>query len=442
MLPLDAADTIAAIASAPGPALRGIVRLSGPKAIAIATARCTPDDPRPWTGRAEGRAGRIVVTGLSAPLAARLIVWPERSFTGQPSAEIHVIGSPPILDAILADCLADGARLAEPGEFTLRAFLSGRIDLTRAEAVLGVIEAKNAAQLRSALEQLGGGIASPIESLRDRLLDVLAHLEADLDFVDESDVNPIGRGQLAAELAAASKDLVTLADRLARRDRSESRPKVVLHGPPNAGKSRLFNALVGGQPALVSDVPGTTRDYLSASCQCGDIEIELIDTSGVESPRDEIERVAHAARDRQVESADLLLLCRPAGTPTAPPHDMSYLRVATKSDLATAVIEDDTIPTSAATGAGLSDLRAAIADTLRESTDRSAVAGTSARCRDSLIRAGESLQSASRTLTLSGGDELVAIDLRQALDDLGRVVGAIVTDDVLDRIFRRFCIGK
>ncbi len=442
---LNPDDTIAAIASPHGAAVRGIVRLSGPRAIEIATKRFTPDDPVPWSSRVEHRLGMLAVGGLRNTVPTRLVVWPVRSFTGQPSAEIHTLGAPPILESVLADCLASGARLAERGEFTLRAFLSGRIDLTRAEAVLGVIEARDASQLASSLEQLGGGVATPIEQLRDRLLDVLAHMEANLDFADESDVDPLGRSILAAELMRASSEVKALAERLSARDRPEGRARVVLIGPPNAGKSRLFNAMTDGIPALVSSEPGTTRDYLVGSSQCGDRQIDLVDTSGIEEARDEIETLAHAVRGRQVEVADLVLICSPVGSDDrleGRDHDRPTLVVRTKLDLATGPAPSGQIATSAATGQGLIELREAIASALGSHTAGEGVAGTSARCRDSLLRAGESLQSASAALTLGAGDELVAIDLRQSLDDLGRVVGAIVTDDVLDRVFRRFCIGK
>src|SRR5262249_37432831 len=157
----------------------------------------------------------------------------------------HTVGSPPLVNLVLSSCLAGGARLAEPGEFTLRAFLSGRIDLTRAEAVLGVIDAATPAQLDAALRQLAGGLAGPITPLPDRLHDMLAHLEANLDFADEPDVDPIGRAAMAAELARAGDEMAALAGRLDARDRREGHPRVVLVGPPNAGKSRPFNALTG-----------------------------------------------------------------------------------------------------------------------------------------------------------------------------------------------------
>ena len=214
----DSADTIAAIASPPGFGFRGIVRLSGPEALAIARARFTPTPDRPEPDdvrRAVRREGRLQVDGLRPELPASLLLWPgTRTYTGQPLAEIHTVGSPPVLQLVLAQALKAGARLAEPGEFTLRAFLSGRIDLTRAEAVLGVIEASTPSQLTAALNQLAGGLARPVATLRDRLLDILAHLEANLDFVDEPDVDPLARSELARSLAEGSHELVALAERL------------------------------------------------------------------------------------------------------------------------------------------------------------------------------------------------------------------------------------
>lgn len=441
MIRLDVSDTIAAIASPPGPGVRGIVRLAGANAVVLAKSAFELDDA-PWTTGSEHRKGRVRVSALERTVPARLIVWPnEASYTGQPSAEIHTIGSAPLLKAILDDLLRAGARLAEPGEFTLRAFLSGRIDLTRAEAVLGVIEAKNPAQLESALAQLAGGIAGPIEALRDRLLDLLAHMEANLDFAEEPDVDPVGRSRIAEELQVGAQRLRTLADRLQSRDRDDARPRVLLYGPPNAGKSRLFNALIGSAAAIVAPEPGTTRDYLVGICDCEGLEVELIDTPGVEQPRDAIERAAALAREREASAADLIVVCRAADSldHVRLTDDQPHIVIATKCDLAK---RDQGLATSAATGEGLESLRTAIANYLRSGNSGDAVPGTSERCRESLIRASESLQSGSDALTLGGGDELVAIDLRQALDDLGRVVGETVADDVLDRIFRRFCIGK
>ncbi len=447
-MPLDPSDTIAAIASPSGPALRGLVRLTGPEAWSIALDGFEGEDGPRSSTRAERRTGRLRLDGLRRPLPVALSLWPEpRTYTGQPLVEIHATGSPPLLRQVLGHCLARGARLAEPGEFTLRAFLSGRIDLTQSEAVLGVIDARTPAQLDAALRQLAGGLASPIEALRDRLADVLAHLEANLDFAEEPDVDPLGARALADSLDEAADEVRRLADQLRGRDRPEGRPRVVLIGPPNAGKSRLFNALLGLDRAIVSPVAGTTRDYLEAACDCDGLAVDLVDTAGIEEARGPIEGRAQEARDSQSDLADLRLECR-AGDAPAPgaigrDPDRPTIAVWTKADVSAAPEIDGLIATSASTGEGLDALRRAIADAIRSRAVESDLpAGTAARCVESLARAGQSLGAAAETLRLQGGDELVAVDLRQALDDLGRVVGAVVTDDLLDRIFRRFCIGK
>jgi tRNA modification GTPase len=423
-----------------------MVRLTGPEAWPVALDGFESDGKTDSPARAERRSGRLRVDGLRRPLAVAVALWPgPRTYTGQPLAEIHAPGSPPILRQILTHCLARGARLAEPGEFTLRAFLSGRIDLTQSEAVLGVIDARTPAQLDAALRQLAGGLASPILALRDRLADVLAHLEANLDFAEEPDVDLLENQALADSVDRAADEVNRLADRLRGRDRPEGRPRVVLVGPPNAGKSRLFNALLGLDRAIVSPVAGTTRDYLEAPCDCDGLAVELVDTAGIEEARTAIEGRAQLAQGRQSDLADLLLDCRAADAPALEdvPTDRPTLRIWTKADASPPPDPAAFLGTSARTGEGLDDLRRAIADALRSrAVDADLPLGTAARCGEGLARAGRSLEMAAGALRLGLGGELVAVDLRQALDDLGRVVGAVVTDDLLDRIFRRFCIGK
>ncbi|MBV8487864.1 MAG: tRNA modification GTPase [Planctomycetaceae bacterium] len=449
---LDPEDTIAAVASPSGPGLRGLVRLSGPKSWSIALADFLPGRAAPLPCQAEIRAGSLKLAGLRPLVPALISLWPgPRTYTGGDIAEIHTTAAPPILNLVLSACLARGARHAQPGEFTLRAFLSGRLDLTRAEAVLGVIDARNAAQLDAALEQLAGGLARPIQALRERLLDLLAHLEAILDFVDEADVDPLSRAALAEELEAAAGELSALADRLNRRDRPSDRPRVVLAGPPSVGKSRLFNALIGQDHAIVSPQAGTTRDYLTAACDCDGLAIELVDTAGIQPPRDPVDAQAQAHRAEQAELADLVLLCQSKDTSLTdvllglPPGSVPMLHVATKCDLdpPEAKKAEGLITTSAETGLGLGELRTAIARELRaHSTEGDLPASTGARCRDSLLGAGQALKAAAHCVFSSGGEELVALELRLALDELGKVSGAVVTDDILDRIFQRFCIGK
>jgi tRNA modification GTPase len=444
---MDPNDTIAAVATPPGPAARGIVRLSGPRAWAIGLDGFRPGSEWAPPRYAEMRSGHLSIDGVRPLVPAMVALWPApKTYTGQDITEIHLVGCLPFLDRLLAHCLARGARHAEPGEFTLRAFLSGRIDLTRAEAVLGVIEAANQAQLDAALQQLAGGLSGPILAMRDRLLDIAAELEANLDFSEESDVLPVARAALADELARLASDLAGLARRLDERGRPEGYPRAVLVGPPNAGKSRLFNAMLGRDRAIVSDQAGTTRDYLTGLCDCDGLVVELVDTAGIEAARDEVEEMAQGHCALQVERADLLLDCWPAGwgdRPVEPGGDGRIIRVATRCDEAAPAAVGDAISTSAATGLGLDRLRSAIAGALRAGASEGDLpAGTAARCRGSIVRAGEALQSASVSLATAWGDELVAFDVRLAAEELGKVVGAVVTDDILDRIFRRFCIGK
>jgi tRNA modification GTPase len=441
---LDPTDTIVAVASPPGPAARGLVRLTGDRAWEIALTGF--HDASGWKPprSAVVRTGVRTVAGLRPTLPVMVALWPGRhTYTGQPIAEIHTVGSPPLLSLVVADCLAQGARAAEPGEFTLRAFLTGRIDLTRAEAVLGIIEATTSAQLDAALRQLAGGLAGPIEQLRDRLVDILAHVEAGLDFVDEADVTPLGRAALARVLADGSEQISRLGEQLRGRDRPGERPRVVLVGPPNAGKSRLFNALLGRTTAIVSPTPGTTTDYLSAPCDCAGLTVDLIDTAGIEPPRGTIQAQAQSHGRQQGEQADLVVACQPADLEPGNVwrSKRPQLNVTTKCDLAPSPL--GALATSAVTGQGLTELRSTIAAAIRQQEAEGSVsATTAARCRDNLLRAGESLRSASQTLISGGGDELVAFELRQSVDELGKVVGAVVTDDILDRIFRKFCIGK
>ena len=451
---LDPTDTIAAVASPVGGGPLGLVRLTGPEAFAIVMRHFASDGPdRSFaTSRPTRSGGKLGVEPLNRPLTVALNLWPgSRTYTGQPLVEIQTSGAPPILAAVLAFCLSQGARLAEPGEFTLRAFLAGRIDLTQAEAVLGVIDAANPEQLGVALGQLAGGLARPLTRLRDDLADTLAHLEANLDFADEADVDPLGRALLAATLQRHADEVAHLTARLSGRTRGNGRPRVVLVGPPNAGKSRLFNVLIGRDAAIVASVAGTTRDYLEAECECDGVEVDLVDTAGTADSLAEIEAQAQTAQRDQARVADLLLVCRSVTSdpPTSDPLSGSsaLVHVATKRDLIAGVITTapGQLVTSASTGEGIKSLRSAIAQSIRDQSKdgmAASVAATAARSGEGLAAAARSLRMAAAAVMDDGGDELIAIDLRQALDDLGRIVGAVVTDDLLDRIFRRFCIGK
>lgn len=445
-------DCIAAIASpAGGGGARGIIRLSGDDVAQIVTQVFQSDEKSTLqvARRAVAVTGRVELGEASLRLPCRLYYWPTaRSYTGQPSAELHVPGAPPFVEAVLEHVRRAGARLARPGEFTLRSFLAGRIDLTQAEAVLGVIDARSDGELRGALEQLAGGLGAPLRALREELLELLAHLEAGLDFVEE-DIEFITREQLTRQLSDAADRVSAAAARLQQRDASHALPRVVLVGPPNAGKSSLFNALAQDGRALVADQPGTTRDYLVSVLNLNGVDCELIDTAGVETATDStiVDQAAQSQGSLARRTADIEVACRAANdlsTPTLERVDVFRITVRTKIDLAVPPTDKVAIDTSAATGAGLAELRAALRAAVLElqHVEGSGVRATAARCRGALDEAFASLMRALDIVQANAGDELVAAEVRSALHALGEVVGAVYTDDLLDRVFSRFCIGK
>ncbi|MCC6124997.1 MAG: 50S ribosome-binding GTPase [Pirellulales bacterium] len=408
------------------------------------------------------------------------------------------MGSPPLLESLLKTLCAAGARLAEPGEFTLRAFLSGRIDLTQAEAVLGVIDAADPRQLQTALGQLAGGLAGPLHRLRDALLELLAHLEAGFDFAEE-DISFISTEQLDRQLASAAERVAELLEKMSSRNLAETAANAVLVGRPNAGKSSLFNALLERTGALVSPTPGTTRDYLCAELDLDGVKCRLIDTAGIETtlsspdqrprfarcpvgaPRgaggegcdefceeQEINSAAQSAAREQHQRAAIRILCiDAASTPNDWERerneklDTAFTIIAltkidkvgqvsnlslTKAQLAKQVGNQSFVfmATSSVTGEGLDLLRAELRQRIisLSNGEGDAIAGTAARCRESLRFAGESLRRARALLDRAAGEEFIAGEIRLALNELGRVAGAVYTDDVLDRIFSRFCVGK
>jgi tRNA modification GTPase len=472
----DTLDTIAAIATARGGAARGIVRVSGCHVLEVIERCFEPADGKMLSDlrRATTFSGRVstVLDGdrlQSVP--CDLLLWPtERSYTREPVAELHTIGSPPLVEAVLAAVCAAGARLAEAGEFTLRAFLAGRLDLTQAEAVLGVIDAHGRGELDAALVQLAGGLARPLNRMRNALLQLLAELEAGLDFV-EDDIRFISSEQLLERLQAATAELQDTAAQMTARHAAKCTDQVVLFGPPNVGKSSLFNALVAARgaarlpaaQAIVSHRYGTTRDYLAATIDLDGLGCELVDTAGVltdEATWDEVAEPIHRAAQTMTSerraAAAIRVLCLETASPlaqtvsTAAAADMIVL---TKADLAARDASNPVqeqfvqpvITTSSVTGQGLDALCGTLRTLLaRESAAQRSqvVAATADRCRDCLRRAEAALGRAAEIVVARGGEELVAAELRNALDELGRVVGAVYTDDLLDRIFKTFCIGK
>lgn len=465
-------DVIVAVASAPGGAGRAIIRLCGTTALDCVRPFFTNTDhdailPSPRRGEGPGvrgepkcgsqphvLSGALRLPEFSAPVPCDLFVWPdERSYARQPTVELHLPGSPPLVEAAVQAACRGGARPAQPGEFTLRAFLAGRLDLTQAEAVLGVVDAADQKQLDVALRQMAGGIAAPLHRLRSDLLDLLAHLEAGLDFVEEP-IEFISREGLLAQLSAAQAATQKLVEQTDARGDAAVVPRVALVGEPNVGKSSLFNALAGGAKAIVSPVAGTTRDYLSVRLRLDDVECDLIDTAGLEDPSPVTQPIAAAAQSfsgEQRREADVRLLCLDASRPRTAREtaelarsDAARITILTKADLAADLDSSVGLAVSVVRATGLDELRqairSAVAATLADSSD--VVVATAVRCRDGLRRATQALAAAVELVERHGGEELVAVEVRQTLDELGQVVGAVYTDDIMDRIFSRFCIGK
>jgi tRNA modification GTPase len=432
-------DTIVALSSAAGRGGRAIVRLSGPAAMAI--VECTFHSPHAVDPKRRGiHAGFLAIGGVSSPIAAELYDFPgPKSLTGQTVAEIHLLSSPPLVEQLLKDLLAAGARAAQPGEFTLRAFLAGKVDLPRAEAVLATIEASDRNELQSSLKQLAGGITRPLDGLRDDLLNLLADIEAGMDFAEE-DLQFVAKPQVLIRLAKAMAQ-VTLLQKQMRERAVPGRPfRAALVGPPNAGKSCLFNAITGSN-AIVSPVPGTTRDYLVARLEFEGLAVELIDTAGLREAADDVEREAHSVGKEAITRVDLVLLCRVGDDFGNYPVTTSaeIVAIATKTDLI--LPPREILATSAVRGDGLDELKLLLVDKARARTQRG-LAPSLSRCGHHVEKCLDHLRKSHHGVLFDDPAEVVALELRAALDHLGEMTGTIYTDDLLDRVFSRFCIGK
>ena len=431
-------DTIIAKASAPGSAIRGIIRISGPHAIAAvqtivesSSLELPPSVPSCLCVK------NSIVLPAFPPFPAQLLIWQEgRSYTGDETVEIHTIGSPVLLDAMMAALLSasDDVRLANPGEFTLRAFLSGRLDLAQAEAVLGVIEAASDADLKTALQQLAGNVSTPLSAVRMLLFETLTHLEASLDFADE-EVPTLSTEVLQRTMTDALEQIEQIRQKITQRGIAEGKPRIVLTGLPNVGKSTLFNKLVRRDAALVSPLAGTTRDYLEAEINWEGVPVILIDTAGT----------SHLAGTPALTTSPLL-----AGTPLDEAAQTKTQEVLKQADVIIYCYEETlsepqpegcekTIPFQTKTpNESLESLIKEVGVLLRNQSHAGMLPTTALRCRESLIAASESLH---RTQELSDAS-LIALELRNAVNQLGLIDGTVHTEDVLESIFSRFCIGK
>ena len=432
-------DTIAAVATATGPGAVGMVRISGPRAREILdrVAGARVWEPRRLTlsvvrDGAGDRVDEVLVAYMPAPA----------SFTGEDVVEIHGHGGGVNLARLLAAVVTAGARQAEPGEFTRRAFENGKLDLTQAEGLLAVIEASSERAHRIGQALLRGELGERVSQARDAVIAELAEVEADIDFPEEGLELARGRGDRLAALASGLDGLIDGAG--LGRAVSEG-VTVALVGAVNAGKSSLFNRLVGMERALVAAEPGTTRDYLEARVVWSGVPVTLIDTAGIREASSAVEARGIALGEGRAGEADLELVLVPAVAwrgEVAPANGRRRL-VISKADEAP-VDSAEVIATSAVDGRGIDELRSAVVAwaTGGAAIEDAAPVVISERQRQRLVAARDAVARAQRAESEARPVELVAADLAVARDELAAVLGQEVGDEVLDRLFARFCIGK
>lgn len=478
-------DTIVAIATPPGRGAIGVVRLCGPDAHAIAQRLTARESPFPArhatlatvrpdaavrlkadttsdvaTVRLEADTTcadtpSAVVSGFSRTCAIDQVIithFPApRSYTGDDVIEISAHGSTVVLKAIVQGAIDNGARLAAPGEFTLRAFLNGRIDLTQAEAVADLIDAVTPLQARAAFDQLNGTLTQRIAEIDSALFDLIARLEASVDFPEEG-YHFVDPGALADAIdAIADRTGCLLRD--ARRGRLVREGlQIVIAGEPNVGKSSLFNALVGTSRAIVTDVPGTTRDLITETIDLNGLRVTLVDTAGLRQCRDVVESQGVARSLGAAGVADLILIVADRSQPRPENDGQSIhlnvdsrrLTVANKADLPAAWSSEDAVEVSAATGAGLDELRSRMLQALDvDLAERPEI--TNVR-HVALVERADAALGRARAAAFAAGhsmpEEFVLADLQEARAALEEITGRRTADDVLAHIFERFCIGK
>ena len=443
---MTAADTIVAIATAPGPGGVGIVRLSGPAAQRIGEAIAgKPLAPRLAThARFLDAGGEAIDDGIALRFRA------PASFTGEDVVELQAHGSPVVLRALVARCIGLGARQAAAGEFSQRAFLNGKLDLAQAEAVADLIAATDLRAARAARRSLEGDFSRRVEALMAAVLAIRVHVEAAIDFADES-LDTLGGAALRERLRQASDQLALLRRAAERGRRLRDGLHVVLVGPPNAGKSSLLNALAGSDRAIVTDVAGTTRDLLRETLRIDGVELTLVDTAGLRAGGDAIEREGMRRAREELRRADLAVVVLDAREPEAGLQAVAAdldgvprrIVVHNKIDLLADALapEGDAITVSARTGAGLDVVHARLREAAAGEDAGEGAFTARARQVEALHRAAACLADAAAALTAEQLD-LAAEALRLAHDALGEITGRTLPDDLLGRIFSTFCIGK
>jgi tRNA modification GTPase len=451
-------ETIAAIATAivPEQGSVGIVRVSGDQAVAIARQLFDAPGAQAWDSHQvlygyirEPRTRTVVDEALL------LLMCAPRSYTREDVVEFHCHGGIMVVQRVLRLCIEAGARLAEPGEFTLRAFLNGRIDLTQAESITDLVGARSPQAAQTALVGVQGKLAKTIRELRDRCIDLLAEVEARIDF--EDDLPPLDEAQVQQDIAAVLTAMQAVLDTADRGELIRTGLKVAIVGRPNVGKSSLLNAWSRSDRAIVTDLPGTTRDVVESQLIVQGIPIQVLDTAGIRDASDQVEQLGIERSRRAAAAADLILLTIDAQVGWTefdqaiyePVRDRPLILVLNKTDLTTADPEPlPNIPhrvrTAATHNQGIEDLEAAILACVQAKTVSAANADFAINQRQAiaLSRAKTALTHVMQTIQDQMPLDFWTIDLRETVHALGEITGDEMVESVLDEIFKRFCIGK
>lgn len=454
-------DTIAAIATPPGEGGVAIVRVSGVQAENIASRIFS---------RSQGRNGRLKSHTLyhgriRDPKSENVldevlltIMRSPRSYTGEDVVEVHCHGGAFLVREILGVILSQGARQAEPGEFTKRAFLNGKVDLAQAEAVVDLIRAKTSKGVELALNQASGELSKHITELREEILDIMVQVEGAIDFPEE-EIELLQRQPLIEKILKLIGKLSAIADTYEWGRLFREGARVCICGRPNVGKSSLLNSLLGHQRAIVTPVPGTTRDVVEESLNLNGLPVILWDTAGIWDTNDQVERVGVELSRQHLEQADVAIVVFDGSEPMAAEdrdilrsvREKKHILAINKSDLAQRlavgeVASPDTDPVicllSAKSGVGIEALKSKLRDKILDYKIEPTVAVTNIRHRSQLVRSAEALAAAVATLTQGLPPELAAVDLGEAGKALGEIIGLVTNENILERIFENYCIGK
>ena len=446
-------STICALATAPGGAL-GIIRISGPQTLEILSRIFSKDltnaqpntihyghivektsNPQPQTSNLQPQTSNLKPPTSNLIDEAMVSIFrAPHSYTGEDSVEISCHGSSYILNKVLSLLVEKGCRMANPGEYTMRAYLNGKMDLSQAEAVADLIASTNRATHHMAMSQLRGGISSELATMREQLLKLTSLLELELDFSDHEDLEFADRSELESLTKNIDNHITRLADTFQTGNALKNGIPVAIIGAPNVGKSTLLNALLGEERAIVSDIQGTTRDAIEDTMQLGGISFRFIDTAGIRHTDDQIESLGIERSKAAAQRARIILLMTEPGVP--------YPHIETRDGQTVIRIENKTSTFQAKYGVGLEILKQQLIDAAPKTSDSDVII-TNARHYDALLRAHEALQRVLAGLDMQMSGDLLSEDLRQALDILAEITGGQITpNEVLGNIFKNFCVGK